>query len=150
MIKRRDALKLTLAAAGAGLISKERALAQSVDLLKFLCPPDGTADLVTRPGPPSRLFVAPLNVMPIALLNPLPNGKAHQRYDESLPKKLYAPYGNRNPGPEGSQENCVLEGGRVYMRLSYYPAFRAPFPVSGVASVNEAGPYFLMGKRAST
>src|SRR5258708_10388890 len=94
MIKRRDALKLALAAAGSGLVSSNSGLAQSPELLKFLCPPDGTTpDLVTRPSPPSRPFVAPLNVMPVKQaipnLEPPPDPKAHQRYAEFLPKKFY-------------------------------------------------------------
>src|SRR2546421_429695 len=56
--------------------------------------------------------------------------------------------GTRNPGPEGSQENYVLDGGEVSMRLSSYPAFGAQFPVAGVASINEAGPFYLIGKRS--
>jgi FtsP/CotA-like multicopper oxidase with cupredoxin domain len=94
MIKRRDALKLALAAAGSGLFSSKGALAQSPELLKFLCPPDGaTPDLITRASPPSRPFVAPLNVMPIKEavpnLEPPPDPNAHQRYAEFLPKKFY-------------------------------------------------------------
>jgi len=93
-MNRRDALKLTLAAAGTSLIAGESALAQSPELLKFLCPPDGVSpDLVTRPSPPSRPFVAPLNVMPVKQpapnLDPPPDPKAHQRYQEFLPKKFY-------------------------------------------------------------
>ncbi len=94
MVKRRDVLKLGLAAAGSGLIGAQGAKAQSPELLKYLCPPDGTTpDLVTRPSPPSRPFVAPLNVMPlkepVAKLDPPPNPQAHQRYAEFLPKKFY-------------------------------------------------------------
>ena len=94
MVKRRDVLKLGLAAAGSGLIGAKGAKAQSPELLKYLCPPDGTTpDLVTRPSPPSRPFVAPLNVMPlkepVAKLDPPPNPRAHQRYAEFLPKKFY-------------------------------------------------------------
>ena len=95
MIKRRDALKLGLAAAAAGLLDPQGTSAQSPEqLLKFLCSPDGTTpDLVTRPSPPSRPFVGPLNVMPIkqpvAKLDPPPDPKAHQRYQEFLPKKFY-------------------------------------------------------------
>ncbi len=94
MINRRDALKLGLATAGSGLLGIQGIKAQSPELLKYLCPPDGaTPDLVTRPSPPSRPFVAPLNVMPVkqavAKLDPPPNPKAHQRYEEFLPKKFY-------------------------------------------------------------
>ncbi len=94
MVKRRDVLKLGLAAAGSGLIGAKGAKAQSPELLKYLCPPDGTTpDLVTRPSPPSRPFVAPLNVMPVKQsvpsLDPSPNPSAHQRYAEFLPKRFY-------------------------------------------------------------
>ncbi len=41
-MKRRDALRLTLAAAGSGLLSN-RVPAQSPELLKYLCPPDGVS-----------------------------------------------------------------------------------------------------------
>ena len=58
--------------------------------------------------------------------------------------------GTINPGPEGSQENYALDGGEISMRLSSYPAFGAQVPVAGVASINESGPYFLIGKQSST
>jgi len=38
-MNRRDALKLTLAAAGSGLLSSGRVQAQSPELLKYLCLP---------------------------------------------------------------------------------------------------------------
>ncbi|HMG74126.1 MAG TPA: hypothetical protein VK582_11550 [Pyrinomonadaceae bacterium] len=56
--------------------------------------------------------------------------------------------GTKNPGSDGSQENYVLDGGEVSMRISSYPAFGAQFPVAGVASISEAGPFYLIGKRS--
>jgi len=50
MINRRDALKLGLAAAGSSLIDYDAAKAQSPELLKFLCPPDGVHQISLR-GP---------------------------------------------------------------------------------------------------
>lgn len=57
--------------------------------------------------------------------------------------------GKRIPGPQDSYE---LEGGgagdsmTVSIRLSSYPAFGAQLPVAGVASINEQGPYYIIGK----
>ena len=56
--------------------------------------------------------------------------------------------GRRIPGPQDSYE---LEGGggasmKVSIRLSSYPAFGSQFPVAGVASINEQGPYYIIGK----
>ena len=56
--------------------------------------------------------------------------------------------GKRNSGADGSQENYALDGGEVSMRISSYPTFGAQFPVAGVASINEAGPFYLVGKRS--
>ena len=59
--------------------------------------------------------------------------------------------GKRIPGP-GSQDSYELEGGgagdsmKVSIRLSSYPAFGSQFPVTGVASINEQGPYYIIGK----
>jgi hypothetical protein len=53
--------------------------------------------------------------------------------------------GRRIPGPAGSQDNYELDGEEVSMRLSSYPAY-AQFPVAGVASINEQGPFYIMGK----
>ena len=56
--------------------------------------------------------------------------------------------GTQNLGSGGSQESYVLDGGEVSMRFSSYPSFGAQFPVAGVASINEAGPFYLIGKRS--
>jgi len=59
--------------------------------------------------------------------------------------------GKRIPGP-GSQDSYELEGGgagdsmKVSVRLSSYPAFGSQFPVTGVASISEQGPYYIIGK----
>jgi hypothetical protein len=58
--------------------------------------------------------------------------------------------GKRLPGASGSQDSYELDGGGVSIRLSAYPAFGSEFPVAGVASINEAGPYFIIGKQSST
>jgi hypothetical protein len=55
--------------------------------------------------------------------------------------------GRRIPGPGGSQDNYELGGAEVSMRLSSYPAY-AQFPVAGVASINEQGPFYIIGKLA--
>ena len=94
MMRRRDILGLSLAAIASKLFGRNRAMAQSQELLKYLCPPDGvTPDLVTRPSPPTRPFVAPFNVMPVKQpvprLDPPPDPRAHQRYEEFLPRKFY-------------------------------------------------------------
>jgi len=56
--------------------------------------------------------------------------------------------GIKNPGSGGSQDTFELDGEGVSMRLSSYPAFGAQFPVAGVASINEAGPFYLIGKKS--
>ena len=59
--------------------------------------------------------------------------------------------GRRIPGPQDSYE---LEGGgagdsmKVSIRISSYPAFGSQLPVAGVASINEQGPYYIIGKRS--
>jgi FtsP/CotA-like multicopper oxidase with cupredoxin domain len=96
-MRRRDVLKLGLAAGGAGLAAgkapaQEREKGR--DLLKYLCPPDGFPDQLTaRPSPPARPFVAELFVPPVKTpvprLDPPPDPSAHQRYEEFLPRKFY-------------------------------------------------------------
>jgi hypothetical protein len=58
--------------------------------------------------------------------------------------------GKKIPGAGGSQDSYELDGGGVSLRFSSYPAFGSEFPVAGVGSINEAGPYFLIGKQASS
>jgi hypothetical protein len=87
-------LKLGLAVGGASLFVPKKARTQSPgDLLKFLCPPDGEPPDLAKPSPPARPFVSPLFVPPIkqavSELKPPPDPRAHQRYEEFLPKKFY-------------------------------------------------------------
>src|SRR5918912_2557959 len=95
-MKRRDVLKLGLAAFGAGLLAPARAAAQAAqdeDLLKYLCPPDGFPDPLSRPSPKAEPFAAELFVppvkRPVQSLDPPPDPRAHQRYAEFPPKKFY-------------------------------------------------------------
>ncbi|HTQ79615.1 MAG TPA: multicopper oxidase domain-containing protein, partial [Thermoanaerobaculia bacterium] len=94
MIRRRDVLKLGIAAGSSGLLASRRALAEDPhELLKYLCPPDGQIPISVSPSPPARPFVAELFVppvkQPVARLDPPPDPRAHQRYAEFLPRKLY-------------------------------------------------------------
>lgn len=95
MATRRDVLKLGLAAGGASLLASTRSRAQGQsDLLKFLCPPDGVPPDLAKPSPYAAPFVAELFVPPVKhavpRLDPPPDPRAHQRYEEFLPKKFYA------------------------------------------------------------
>lgn len=94
MIRRRDVLTLGLAAGGSGLLAARRALAADPkEMLKFLCPPDGEPPDLATPSPPARPFVAELFVppikQPVPRLDPPPDPRAHQRYLEFPPQKLY-------------------------------------------------------------
>ena len=95
-MRRRDVLKLGLAAGGSGLLAARGARADPKEMLKFLCPPDGEPPDLATPSPPVRPFVAPLFVppvkQPVASLDPQPDPRAHQLYEEHLPKKLYEIY----------------------------------------------------------
>jgi hypothetical protein len=57
--------------------------------------------------------------------------------------------GRRIPG---TQDDYELEGGgaedsmKVSIRMSSYPAFGSQLPVAGVATINEQGPYYIIGK----
>ncbi|BDV32543.1 multicopper oxidase family protein [Methylocystis iwaonis] len=92
MVNRRDALKLGLSAAGAGIVAQDaRAVPQSGLLF-----PDGyVPGFQAHPSPPATPFVAPLYVMPTAqpvsvgALGTPPDPARHQRYNEFLPKKFY-------------------------------------------------------------
>lgn len=59
LMNRRDALKLTLAAAGSSLVAGNRVPAQSPELLNFLCPPDGVVRtwLLDRVRPQGLLWL---------------------------------------------------------------------------------------------
>ena len=58
--------------------------------------------------------------------------------------------GKRIPGTDGSADRYELDGGSVSIRFSSYLAFGTEFPVAGVASISEAGPYFLIGRQSSS
>lgn len=94
MVKRRDVLKLGVAG-GAGLLASKGVRAQDggQDLLQYLCPPDGIPDPLSKPSPPARPFAAELYVppvkQPVPRLDPPPDPRSHQRYEEFLPKKFY-------------------------------------------------------------
>ncbi|HKG12709.1 MAG TPA: multicopper oxidase domain-containing protein, partial [Pyrinomonadaceae bacterium] len=94
-MRRRDVLKLGLAAGGAGVLAARGASAQDREreLLKFLCPPDGFPDPLSRPSPKAEPFVAELFVPPVkqavAKLDPPPDPRAHQRYADFPPRKFY-------------------------------------------------------------
>ncbi len=96
MTKRRDALKLGLAGAGAGAVAKlAQAAGPNVPQSGLIFPQTVTPTMSDRPSPPATPFVAPLNIMPIAkpvamsALSPPPLPSAHQRYNEFLPRKVY-------------------------------------------------------------
>ena len=95
-MNRRDVLKLGLAAGGAGLLARDTTAQdreKGADLLKYLCPPDGFPDQLSRPSPKVAPFVQKLEPLPVkspvSKLDPPPDPSAHQRYDEFRPRKLY-------------------------------------------------------------
>lgn len=93
MLKRRELLKLG-AAGGAGLLVGQAPAANDPKAnLRFLCPPDGEPSELTTPSPPARPFVTPLYVppvlQPVAALDPPPDPRAHQLYNQHPPRKLY-------------------------------------------------------------
>ena len=57
--------------------------------------------------------------------------------------------GRKIAGTDGSKDDYELDGGGFSIRFSSYPAFGSEFPIAGVASINESGPYFMIGKEAS-
>jgi FtsP/CotA-like multicopper oxidase with cupredoxin domain len=95
MIKRREFVKLGLAAGAASLLKSPLEAQQQNPLLQFMCSPDGLPpELLTQPSPKSTPFVAELNISPVKQpsakpLDPAPVASAHQRYNEFLPKKFY-------------------------------------------------------------
>src|SRR5881275_1281765 len=55
--------------------------------------------------------------------------------------------GEKVPGGDGPDQ-FLLDGGGVSLRFSSYQVFWSGFPVAGIASINESGPYFLIGKQS--
>jgi FtsP/CotA-like multicopper oxidase with cupredoxin domain len=89
MATRRDMLKLSLLAGGTALAAPKKAFSQ-------LCLDDGIpSPLQVSPSPPTRPFVDPLYIPPIAQPVPLsslvpgPDPARHQRWHEFLPQKYY-------------------------------------------------------------
>lgn len=91
MIKRRDFVKMGLAAGAGSLLAPTLEAQQDDNLLRFLCLPDGLPP--DPPSPKSTPFVADLFIppikQPVPRLDPPPDPRAHQRYDEYPPKKFY-------------------------------------------------------------
>lgn len=98
MVKRRDVLKMGLAAGGsAGLLAGRNSYAQ-------LCDPDGRPEGVLAgivdPSPPVEPFTAPLFQMPVlqpvpeSEINPPPDPNRHQRFNEFAPQKYYIQHMN--------------------------------------------------------
>jgi hypothetical protein len=86
MIKRRDLLKLGLAAGGARVLTPHKARAQDADLSKYLCSPDSFPDQLAKPSPNAQprmaaLFVPPV-IRPVDQLDPPPDPRSHQRCDD--------------------------------------------------------------------
>ncbi|MGH9719265.1 MAG: multicopper oxidase family protein [Bryobacteraceae bacterium] len=87
-MKRRDLLRTGLAAGTSALYSADK------DLLKYLCPPDGTPPyLITEKSPPAPAFKTPLYIppvkQPVGKLDPPPDPRAHQLYAEYPPVQFY-------------------------------------------------------------
>ena len=100
MTKRRDVLKLGLAAGGAGLAATAGASERNIAIPQSgLVFPDGfTPSHIGRPSPQATPFKDPLFRMPVArpvpenLMNAFPappDPAAHQRYDEFKPQRFY-------------------------------------------------------------
>jgi len=102
-MKRRDLLKTGVLAGGAGLLGcglggasfPSTAKVEST-MLQYLCPPDGAPPPLSIASPKSTPFAAPLFVPPLKApvdkLDPAPDPKAHQLWDEHPPKKFYEIY----------------------------------------------------------
>src|SRR4029078_4441068 len=94
-MNRRDVLRLSLAAGGASVLARSTQAQDGRDkeLLKYLCPPDGFPDQLSKPSPKAEPFVQKLEPLPVKTpvtkLDPPPDPSAHQLYDEVLPKKFY-------------------------------------------------------------
>lgn len=57
--------------------------------------------------------------------------------------------GTMKPESDGSQDNYELTGDGVDMRISSYKVFGGQYPSAGVATIDEAGPFFIIGKPSS-
>lgn len=100
MVKRRDLLKAGLAAGASGLFVAGKARGDEAHrrLTRFLCSPDDRARELDDqpPSPEAEPFVTPLFIPPVMQplppdqpLNPPPDPRAHQRYEDFLPKRFY-------------------------------------------------------------
>lgn len=91
MIKRRDFVKIGLAAGAATLFGSTADGQSDNNRLQFMCLPDGLPP--DAPSPKVRPFVADLYIPPVKQsvpnLAPAPDPSAHQRYNEFPPKKFY-------------------------------------------------------------
>lgn len=93
MLRRRDLLRLGVFAGGTSLLARRGSGASPEDMLQFLCPPDGEPLELLTASPPARpfvqeLFVPPV-IQPVASLDPPPDPRAHQLWDQFPPRKLY-------------------------------------------------------------
>jgi FtsP/CotA-like multicopper oxidase with cupredoxin domain len=96
-MNRRDVLRLSLAAGGASVLARTTQAQDGgkngAELLKYLCPPDGFPDQLSKPSPKAEPFVQKLEPLPVKIpvpkLDPPPDPSAHQLYNEFLPKKFY-------------------------------------------------------------
>src|SRR5260370_21321444 len=76
-----------------------------------------------------------------------PDNSATGSFEYSGPTTQLA--GERISGGDGP-DSYELDGGGVSLLFSSYPSFGSEFPVAGVASINESGPYFLIGKQSTS
>lgn len=100
-MKRRDALKLGLGAAGAGLAARQADAQVITDQWDthpqsgLVFPDNFEPSIVVAPSPPARPFAVPLNIMPIAepidpsTYDPPIEPARHQRFTEFTPRKHY-------------------------------------------------------------
>lgn len=100
-MKRRDALKLGLGAAGAGVVSAPARAQVVTDQWDehpqsgLVFPDNFEPSIKIAPSPPARPFAVPLNIMPIAqpidpaTYDPPIEPARHQRFDDFPPQKHY-------------------------------------------------------------
>jgi FtsP/CotA-like multicopper oxidase with cupredoxin domain len=97
MVSRRDVLKIGIGAGGGGLLGGYAYAQDAVhrEWTRFLCPPDDRPRELPdqRPSPPARPFAQPVFspglMRPVPALDPPPDPRAHQRYEEFAPKRFY-------------------------------------------------------------